>query len=71
MSDDEKRQTDPDLRCEYEGEDGVRVVITNARFFCPTCRDGKGRWAAASEFGKLRRTSDGVIRNQTRCKKCR
>jgi hypothetical protein len=42
------------------------IVLTNVAFRCTDCR----KWKAAKRFG-LRRTADGVIRNQAQCSACR
>jgi len=42
------------------------VVLTNAKFQCTDCKE----WKPAKEFG-LRKTKDGVVRNQPQCKPCR
>ncbi len=53
-------------RAEYDDGE-VRVVLTGARFYCGGCE----KWKPASAFGKLRRMSNGTVRNQTRCIPCR
>ena len=58
-------RSDPKLRTEYDNGK-IRVVLTNARFYCHRCE----KWKPASKFGQLRFVN-GVIRNQSCCKDCR